>query len=107
VRREKKTRRNGLLTRSSEDLSNKLKSKHIKIDSIRFFVVLRRAGDCHKCFPVLRAISAVLSEWPGALGVQRSMKLCLRNIVRIIEHGMDLLTPFYPLNITLLQINSY
>eukprot|EP00210_Caulerpa_lentillifera_P008556 g8161.t1 len=52
----------------------------------------KRAGDCHKCFPVIRAISAVLSEWPTALGVRRSMKVCLRNIVRIIEHDKLVLT---------------
>eukprot|EP00210_Caulerpa_lentillifera_P001432 g1374.t1 len=52
----------------------------------------KRAGDCHKCFPVLRAISAALAEWPGALGVRRSMKLCMRNILRIIEHDKLVLT---------------
>ncbi len=47
----------------------------------------RRAGGSYKCFPVIRAITAALSEWPQGLGVRRSIKLCLKHVIRIIEHG--------------------
>lgn len=36
---------------------------------------------------MIRAITAALSEWPHGLGVRRSIKLCLKNIIRIIEKG--------------------
>lgn len=45
----------------------------------------KRAGGAHKCFPVIRAITAALTEWPHGLGVRRSIKLCLKSIIRIIE----------------------
>lgn len=44
-------------------------------------------GASYVCFPVIRGITAALSEWPQGLGVRRSIKLCLKNVVRIIERG--------------------
>lgn len=51
------------------------------------WIVFRKAGSAHLCFPVIHAIARAFVDWNGVCGVHQAVRVCLKTTRRIMQEG--------------------